>query len=69
MSSLSVIIPAYNEEESLKVLMPDLLAFINEHNLQLIIVNDGSKDNSEQVISDYKNQHPKATMSANSQII
>ncbi|MGB0917820.1 MAG: glycosyltransferase family 2 protein [Flavobacteriales bacterium] len=53
MSSLSVIIPAYNEEESLKVLMPDLLAFVNEHNLQLIIVNDGSKDGTRNVLESF----------------
>lgn len=54
MSDLSVIIPAYNEEESLKVLLPELLKFVQENDLQLIIVNDGSKDGTAAVLDSYK---------------
>lgn len=53
MSNLSVIIPAYNEEESLKVLLPELLAFVKQTDLQLIIVNDGSKDGTKQVLESH----------------
>lgn len=44
MNDLTIIIPAYNEEDSLRVLLPELLGFIQQHGLKLIIVNDGSKD-------------------------
>lgn len=54
MSNLSIIIPAYNEEESLKVLMPELLSFVAQNELQLIIVNDGSKDGTLDVLKNYE---------------
>lgn len=41
---LTIIIPAYNEEENLKIVLPDLLDFGNQHNWKIIITNDGSKD-------------------------
>ncbi len=54
MSNLSVIIPAYNEEESLKLLMPELLTFVKKHGLQLIVINDGSSDNSRKVLEGFE---------------
>lgn len=54
MSNLSIIIPAYNEEESLKVLMPELLSFVAQNGLKLIIVNDGSKDGTQDVLTKYE---------------
>ncbi|MDP6908656.1 MAG: glycosyltransferase family 2 protein [Flavobacteriales bacterium] len=53
MSELSIIIPAYNEEESLKVLMPELLEFCGKNALKLIIVNDGSKDGTGKVLEGF----------------
>lgn len=50
MNDLTIIIPAYNEEASLKVLLPELLAFVQSNDLQLIIVNDGSKDGTLEVL-------------------
>ncbi|MBI1287434.1 MAG: glycosyltransferase [Flavobacteriales bacterium] len=50
MNDLSIIIPAYNEEDSLKVLLPELLEFVQTNGLQLIIVNDGSKDGTLEVL-------------------
>lgn len=54
MNDLSIIIPAYNEEESLKVLLPELLEFVQLNDLQLIIVNDGSKDGTLEVLKAHK---------------
>lgn len=45
-SKLSIVIPAYNEEENLKKFLPELIDFANKNKFQLIIVNDGSKDNT-----------------------
>lgn len=50
MNDLSIIIPAYNEEDSLKVLLPEFLRFVQHNGLQLIIVNDGSKDGTLEVL-------------------
>lgn len=52
-NTLSIVIPAYNEEDSLKANMPSLLAFCKINSYQLIIVNDGSKDGTQQVLENY----------------
>ena len=54
MSELTVVILAYNEEKSLQVLLPDLIEFCSGHDFQLVIVNDGSKDGTESILSQYR---------------
>ena len=44
MSSLTLVVPAYNEEESLPHVLPGLLSCCREHGWKLIVVNDGSQD-------------------------
>lgn len=44
MPSLTVIIPAYNEAESLPRVLPEVVAFCRRHGYQLIVTNDGSRD-------------------------
>ncbi|MEO6721254.1 MAG: glycosyltransferase family 2 protein [Ferruginibacter sp.] len=51
--SLTIIIPAYNEEESLPVVVPDLKAFASANGFKLIIVNDGSKDNTKEILNGF----------------
>ena len=59
--NISVIIPLYNEDESL----PELYSWIarvmkeNNYSYEVIFVNDGSTDNSWKVISDLSAQHPE----------
>ncbi len=58
---LSIVIPLYNEEESL----PELSAWIekvvaaNGYSYEIIMVDDGSTDNSWQVIQDLRNRNPQ----------
>ncbi len=52
-TDLTIIIPAYNEEESLALLMPELLDFCEENNLKLIVVNDGSADGTADVLKKF----------------
>ena len=58
---ISVVIPLYNEEESL----PELFAWIdrvmkeNNFSYEVIFVNDGSRDHSWDVICDLKSKHPQ----------
>jgi glycosyltransferase involved in cell wall biosynthesis len=42
--SLSVVIPAYNEEENLRELLPRLISHCREMGWKIVLVNDGSKD-------------------------
>ena len=53
MADLSVIVPAYNEEDSLRVFLPELLEFCDLHGLKLIIVNDGSSDGTYQLMKKF----------------
>ena len=46
----SVIIPAFNEEDSLKEFLPDVVAYCQRLDWPVIIVNDGSRDETQQVI-------------------
>jgi len=56
---LSIVIPVYNEEESL----PELLRWIDEvcsdeYAYEMIAIDDGSRDDSWQVLQDLKIKHP-----------
>jgi glycosyltransferase involved in cell wall biosynthesis len=44
MGTLTIIIPAYNEEESLRVFLPEVVAFCRDRGYKLIVVNDASAD-------------------------
>ena len=52
-SLLSVIIPAFNEAENLKVILPSLVNLCNQKSWKVIIVNDGSKDNTRNILSTF----------------
>lgn len=52
-SKLTIVIPAYNEEQSLKELMPQLLSFCTSNNFRLIVVNDGSEDSTKGLLDSY----------------
>ncbi len=56
---ISVIIPLYNEEESLKELYEWIARVMREHNFsyEVIFVNDGSTDTSWQVIESLSREH------------
>lgn len=50
---ISIVIPAYNEAENLA----QLLSYLQEHykEAEIIVVDDGSEDNTEQVLAAFKN--------------
>ncbi len=47
---LTIVIPAYNEAENLVVVLPPLLDFCRQRNWQIILVNDGSLDNTKEIV-------------------
>jgi polyisoprenyl-phosphate glycosyltransferase len=57
---ISVIVPAYNEEKSLPVLVEKLTGLFNEspYDLELIVINDGSSDDTLSVIQSLSQQYP-----------
>lgn len=57
MKKISVIIPAYNEEESLPILyerMEKLMESMNNYEFEILFVNDGSKDKTIQIIKEMR---------------
>jgi len=58
---LSIIIPVYNEEKTIALIL-DKVAYVKllgNIEKEVIIVNDCSKDNTEQAIARYQQQHPE----------
>ena len=49
---ISIIIPVFNESESIGFLLDEVINVMSLHkfNFELIVVNDGSKDNTQQVL-------------------
>lgn len=59
---ISVVIPLYNEEESLKELFTWIERVMNQHSFtyEVIFVSDGSTDHSWEIIEELHQQHPEA---------
>lgn len=60
MHTLSIVIPAYNEERTIHLILNKVLAveLIHDIKKEIIIVNDCSKDNTKSVIEKYITDHP-----------
>ena len=59
MKKISIIIPAYNEEESLPYLkerLDKLMNEINNYEFEVLFVDDGSKDKTIEIIKQYREQ-------------
>jgi len=54
MNSLTVVVPAYNEEASLRVFLPQLISFCEANGFSLIVVNDGSSDGTADVLAHHQ---------------
>ncbi len=48
-NTLTIIVPAYNEEESIKTVLPEVIDFASQNKFSVILVNDGSKDGTGKV--------------------
>lgn len=57
MHSLTLIIPAYNEEKSLEKFLPSVIEFCKQKGHKLIVVNDGSKDHTAKVLDNYSREN------------
>ena len=61
---LSIIVPIYNVEEYLAECLKSLYKISNLR-YEVILVNDGSKDNSYQIMEEFKRLYPKQTVIVN----
>lgn len=55
---LSIVVPVYNEGANLETVVPKMSAFAAEHNIELILVDDGSSDNSLGLLRELQSSHP-----------
>jgi len=51
---LSIVIPVFNEDRYLEKLFKQLKKHFNKEDTEIIIINDGSTDNSSKIIEDFK---------------
>ncbi len=58
---LSIIVPAYNEEATITTIFDKLneVELMNDIQKEIIVINDASKDTTEQKIKDYQSAHPE----------
>lgn len=59
MPKVSVIIPVYNVQEYLRECLDSLVNQTIKDDLEVIIVNDGSKDKSQNIIDEYVEKYPE----------
>ena len=53
---LSILIPVFNEENFLEKLLKDIKYYFDNTNTQVILVDDGSEDNSFKIIKEFKDK-------------
>jgi dolichyl-phosphate beta-glucosyltransferase len=65
--SLTLIIPAFNEEKLIGLSLEKLLSHLTVHNMQaeIIIVDDGSTDQTAQIVTQYRSRYPQLILLKN----
>ena len=58
---IHIVLPAFNEAESLKVLLPELIKTLKTERLQhkIYVVDDGSSDGTSKVVKDFSRRFPQ----------
>ena len=61
MKVLYIVLPAYNEEESIGKLLDRIAYYLEDSNIEkykIIVVNDGSKDRTQEILLEYQKKMP-----------
>jgi dolichyl-phosphate beta-glucosyltransferase len=63
----SIIIPAYNESQRISASLDKILAYIAEQQwgAEVIVVNDGSRDNTAEIVREFAKSHPMVRLLEN----
>ena len=63
----SIVIPAYNESSRLRPTLDTLLRYVHDQqwDVEILVVNDGSKDDTAQVVREYGKIHPEILLLEN----
>ena len=63
----SVVIPCYNEEKGVIGSLDEIFVILNDRNdFEIITINDGSTDNTLQILHEYASQKPQVRVVNNS---
>ena len=54
MKNLLIVIPVYNEERNIEILINDWIGVLKENEMDLLLIDDGSKDRSCEIIKNFK---------------
>jgi glycosyltransferase involved in cell wall biosynthesis len=57
MHDLTIVIPAYNDEQALLSFLPKVIQYCQENECRLIVVNDGSRDGTSVLLNQYINAY------------
>ncbi len=56
-SSLTIVMPCFNEEASLRTFLPSVLDFAGKNSWKVIVINDGSTDSSKLILSELDREY------------
>ena len=62
MKILTIAIPVYNTEKYIRRCVDSLLVNEIQNDIEVILVNDGSKDNSIKILNKYKEKYPETNI-------
>jgi glycosyltransferase involved in cell wall biosynthesis len=64
MNSISIAMPAYNEEENIREMVADVIATLSAINreYEVIVVDDGSRDQTAQVVTELAQEYPQVRL-------
>jgi len=67
MINISIVFPVHNEEETLEELLTDWYEKLNKNNInfEFVIVEDGSKDRTKEIIKNLEKKFPIINLSQN----
>lgn len=68
MTSISIVLPAYNEEARLPATLTAILSYLEARNwkeFEILVVNDGSLDGTAAVAERFRGRHPQVTLLEN----
>jgi glycosyltransferase involved in cell wall biosynthesis len=63
----SIVIPAYNESQRISASLDKIIAYISEQQwtAEIIVVNDGSRDNTAEIVREYARRNPMVRLLEN----
>ena len=65
--SYSIIIPAFNESQRIAASLDKIIAYTDEQHwmTEILVVNDGSRDNTAEIVREYAKSHPQVRLLEN----